>query len=86
LGLYDAQRRVWVYKYDLSYYELCRYEGSSITKDLVLRIPKPDEVGPRVYYIALELSDPYLYSGSGVNDLDVMFILEYIGITLGVRR
>ncbi|MEM4032140.1 MAG: hypothetical protein QXV53_02400 [Zestosphaera sp.] len=86
LGLYDAQRRVWVYKYDLSYYELCRYEGSSITKDLVLRIPKPDEVGPRVYYIALELSDPYLYSGSGVNDLDVMFILEYIGITLGVVK
>ncbi|MEM4628956.1 MAG: hypothetical protein QXL83_03235 [Zestosphaera sp.] len=86
LGLYDAQRRVWVYKYDLSYYELCRYEGSSITKDLVLRIPKPDEVGPRVYYIALELSDPYLYSGSGMNDLDVMFILEYIGITLGVVK
>ncbi|MFN3267955.1 MAG: hypothetical protein ACK416_01700, partial [Zestosphaera sp.] len=23
LGLYDAQKKVWVYKYDLSYYELC---------------------------------------------------------------
>lgn len=86
LGLYDAQRRAWVYKYDLSYYELCRYVGSSITKDLVLRIPTPDEAGSRIYYIAIELSDPYLYSGSGMNDIDVTFILEYIGITLGVRR
>lgn len=86
LGLYDAQERTWVYKYDLSYYELCRYVGSSITKDLILRIPTPSEAGSRIYYVAIELSDPYLYSGSGVNDVDVTFILEYIGITLGVRR
>ncbi|MEO3993329.1 MAG: hypothetical protein QN229_03340 [Desulfurococcaceae archaeon TW002] len=84
-GLYDAQNRVWVYKYDLSYYELCRYEGSSITKDLILRIPTPAEVGPKIYYVALELLDPYYYDGY-MNDLDVTFILEYLGIVLGVRR
>ena len=86
LGLYDPQIKSWVYKYDLSYYELCRYEGSSIVKDYVLRIPTPVEAGSRTYYIAIELIDPYYYSGSGSNDLDVGFILEYIGVTLGVRR
>ncbi len=86
LGLYDAQSRTWVYKYELSYYELCRYEGSSVTKDFVLRIPTPVEAGSRIYYVALELIDPFYYSGSGGNDLDIAFILEYIGVTLGVRR
>ena len=86
LGLYDTQSRSWVYKYELSYYELCRYEGSSITKDFILRVPTPEEVGSKNYYIALELIDPYYYSSSGSNDLDLTFILEYIGVTLGVRR
>ncbi len=86
LGLYDPQRRDWVYKYDLSYYELCRYEGSIITKDFILRIPAPTEAGSKIYYVALELLDPYLYSGGGKNDIDVTFILEYLGIILGVGR
>ena len=85
LGLYDPQSRAWVYKYELSYYELCRYERFSVTKDFVLRIPTPAEAGSKIYYIAIELIDPFYYSGSR-NDLDVTFILEYIGVTLGVRR
>jgi len=88
VGLYDPDTGSFVYSVYLSYYELCRYRGvrpfsvSYIAKDFILYVPS----GPRskVYYVAIELYDPFFDEGSR-NDADVIIGLEYVGIVLGVR-
>lgn len=86
-GIYDADIDDYVYKIELSYYELCRYRNvkpfsaSYITRDFVLYIPK---VSGKIYYIAVDIMDPYYRDGNR-NDADILIGLEYVGIVLGAR-
>jgi len=89
VGLYDPDTESFVYSVYLSYHELCRYRGvkpfstSYIAKDFILYIPPGAQ--DKVYYVAVELYDPFLVDGSTKNDAEVLIGLEYIGIVLGVR-
>lgn len=86
VGLYDPQNKSFVYSTELSYYELNRYRNvrpfsvSYISKDFTIYIPKTSSV----YYIAVEVQDPYCLSGTR-NDADLIVGLEYIGIALSSR-
>jgi len=88
VGLYDPDTRSFVYSVYLSYYELCRYRGvrpfsvSYITKDFILYVPLENQT--KVYYVAIELYDPFLVENTR-NDAEVLIGLEYVGIVLGVR-
>jgi len=88
VGLYDPDTESFVYSVYLSYYELCRYRGvrpfsvSYIAKDFILYVPLEGQ--GKVYYVAIELYDPFLAEG-GRNDAEVLIGLEYVGIVLGVR-
>jgi len=88
VGLYDPLSKSFIYSTSLSYYELCRYRSVSpfsvsyIVKDFLIYVPS--EPRNRVYYVAVEIVDPYSISGTR-NDADIILGVEYIGIVLGVR-
>ncbi|MDW8082891.1 MAG: hypothetical protein RMI56_03725 [Sulfolobales archaeon] len=90
VGIYDMRTGKYLYSVELSYYELCRYRTtkpitfSYVVKDFLLNIPSPSETGYGELYIAIDILDPYLVSGTR-NDAEIIFGLEYVGLVLGVR-
>lgn len=94
VGLYDIEKRGYIYSTELSYYDLVRYKGSpfsasEIVKDFLLRIPPPQLTGgSKVYYVGIDISDPYWLtesSGEYLNDADIVTSIEYVGLILGGR-
>ncbi len=90
VGVYDAEGSGYVYSVSLSYYELCRYRTVSpmtfsyVIKDFILYIPSPEEVGSKIFFVAIDVTDPYGVEGTR-NDTEVILGIEYIALVLGAR-
>ena len=95
VGLYDPQSHRILYSVSFSYYDLCRLRGvypptwALAVRNALLYIPPPSLVGgSRIYYVALEIDDPFGLSPQGDeirNDADLLIYIDYVGVVLSQR-
>ena len=95
IGLYDPEEGRILYSVSFSYFDLCRLRSvypptwAFAVRNALLYIPPPSLVGSsKIYYVALQIEDPFgaSHQGSEIrNDADLFVYIDYVGVVLSQR-